>query len=103
MFPKHSLVAYKDRPALIIENSPDLRIELEDGRTQKIRSKDISLSENFANIVLKIEQIACQRTRTWKLVILVNLKRQFIHHYREVIILVLPMRGITNRFHSLWG
>lgn len=43
MFPKHSLVAYKDRPALIIENSPDLQIELEDGRTQKVRSKDIIL------------------------------------------------------------
>ena len=42
-FPKHSLVAYKNRPALIIENSPDLQIELEDGRTQKVRSKDIIL------------------------------------------------------------
>ena len=43
MFPKHSLVAYKNRPALIIENSPDLQIELEDGRTQNVRSKDIIL------------------------------------------------------------
>jgi exoribonuclease II len=43
IFPKHSLVAYKNRPALIIENSPDLQIELEDGRTQKVRSKDIIL------------------------------------------------------------
>jgi exoribonuclease-2 len=43
IFPKHSLVAYKNRPALIIENSPDLQIELEDGRTQKVRSKDIVL------------------------------------------------------------
>ena len=42
-FLKHSLVAYKNRPALIIENSPDLQIELEDGRTQKVRSKDIIL------------------------------------------------------------
>ena len=42
-FPKHSLVAYKNRPALIIENSPDLQIELEDGRIQKVRSKDIIL------------------------------------------------------------
>ncbi|MFC2035084.1 ribonuclease catalytic domain-containing protein [Chloroflexota bacterium] len=39
----HSLVAYKNRPALIIENSPDLQIELKDGRTQKVRSKDIIL------------------------------------------------------------
>jgi len=39
----HSLVAYKNRPALIIESSPDLQIELEDGRTQKVRSKDIIL------------------------------------------------------------
>ncbi len=39
----HSLVAYKNRPALIIGNSPDLQIELEDGRTQKVRSKDIIL------------------------------------------------------------
>ena len=43
MFPKHSLVAYKNRPALIIGNSPDLHIELEDGRTQKVRSKDVVL------------------------------------------------------------
>jgi len=41
MYPKHSLVAYKNRPALIIENSPDLQIELEDGGTQKVRIKDI--------------------------------------------------------------
>jgi exoribonuclease-2 len=41
MFPKRSLVAYKNRPALIIDNSPDLQIELEDGSTQKVRSKDI--------------------------------------------------------------
>ena len=43
IFPKHSLVAYKDRPAFVIENSPDLQIELEDGRKQKVRSKDIIL------------------------------------------------------------
>jgi exoribonuclease-2 len=43
IFPKRSLVAYRDRPALIIENSPDLQIELEDGRTQKVRAKDITL------------------------------------------------------------
>ena len=43
MLPKRSLVAYKKRPALIIENTPDLIIELEDGRTQKVRSKDIIL------------------------------------------------------------
>ena len=43
MFPKHSLVSYKDRPALVIENDPDLQIELEEGRTQKVRSKDIIL------------------------------------------------------------
>ncbi len=42
-FPKHSLVAYKNRPALILENSPDLQIELEDGRTQRVRPKDIVL------------------------------------------------------------
>ncbi len=42
-FPKHSLVAYKNRPALVIENSPYLQIELEDGRTQSVRSKDIIL------------------------------------------------------------
>jgi exoribonuclease II len=41
MYPKRSLVAYKNRPALIIANSPDLQIELEDGRTQKVRSKDV--------------------------------------------------------------
>ena len=40
-FPKHSLVAYKNRPALVIENSPDLQIELEDGSKQKVRAKDI--------------------------------------------------------------
>lgn len=43
MFPKHSLVAFKNKPALIIENGPDLKIELEDGRTQKVRSKDVIL------------------------------------------------------------
>jgi exoribonuclease II len=43
IFPKHSLVAYKNRPALIIENNPDLQIKLEDGKTQKVRSKDIIL------------------------------------------------------------
>jgi exoribonuclease II len=43
MFPKHSLVAYKSRPALVIEESPELQIKLEDGRTQKVRSKDIIL------------------------------------------------------------
>ena len=42
-FTKHSLVAYKNRPALVIESYPDLQIELEDGRTQKVRSKDIIL------------------------------------------------------------
>jgi exoribonuclease II len=40
-FTKHSLVDYKNRPALIVENSPDLQIELEDGSTQKVRTKDI--------------------------------------------------------------
>jgi exoribonuclease-2 len=39
----HSLVAYKSRPALITQNSPDLQIELEDGTTQKVRPKDIIL------------------------------------------------------------
>jgi exoribonuclease II len=43
MFPIHSLVAYKNSPALIIETSPDLQIELEGGRTLKVRSKDIIL------------------------------------------------------------
>ena len=42
-FQKYSLVAYKNRPALIIEDNPDLQIKLEDGRTQKVRSKDIIL------------------------------------------------------------
>jgi exoribonuclease-2 len=42
-FPKHSLVAYKNHPALIIESDPDLQIELEDGRKQKVRPKDIVL------------------------------------------------------------
>lgn len=42
-FSKHSLVAYKNSPALVIENSPDLQIELEDGKTQRVRSKDIIL------------------------------------------------------------
>jgi exoribonuclease II len=41
IFTKNSLVAYKNRPALIIETHPDLQIALEDGRTQKVRSKDI--------------------------------------------------------------
>ena len=41
VLPKRGLVSYKNRPALIIENSPDLQIELEDGRTQKVRSKDV--------------------------------------------------------------
>ncbi len=41
VLPKRGLVAYKNRPAAIIENSPDLQIELEDGRTQKVRSKDV--------------------------------------------------------------
>jgi exoribonuclease II len=55
MFPKHSLVAYKNRPALVIEDSPDLRIELEDGRTQRVRAKDIILVHpgpilNFAHL-----------------------------------------------------
>ncbi len=43
IFPKHSLVAYKNRPALVIENTPSLQIELEGGRTQKVRAKDIIL------------------------------------------------------------
>jgi exoribonuclease II len=43
MFPKNSLVAYKNHPALVIEESPELLIKLEDGRTQKVRSKDIIL------------------------------------------------------------
>jgi exoribonuclease-2 len=42
-FTKHSLVDYKNRPAFIVENSPDLQIELENGRTQKVRTKDIIL------------------------------------------------------------
>ncbi len=42
-FLKHSLVAYKNRPALIIEDNPDLQIKLEDGKIQKVRSKDIIL------------------------------------------------------------
>ncbi len=41
VLPKRGLVAYKNRPALIIENSPDLQIELEDGRIQRVRSKDV--------------------------------------------------------------
>lgn len=36
-------MAYKNRPALIIGNDADLHIELEDGRTQKVRSKDVIL------------------------------------------------------------
>lgn len=40
-FAKHSLVAYKNRPALIVESGPDLQVELEDGRVQKVRPKDI--------------------------------------------------------------
>ena len=36
-------MAYKNRPALIIGNDPDLHIELEDGRIQKVRSKDVIL------------------------------------------------------------
>lgn len=43
MFLKHSLVSYKNRPALIIDNGPDLLIELEDSRTQKVRPKDVIL------------------------------------------------------------
>lgn len=42
-FPIRSLVAYKNRPALIIENIADLKIETEDGSTQKVRSKDVIL------------------------------------------------------------
>jgi len=42
-FAKHSLVVYKNRPALIIETSPDLQVELEDGRKQKVREKDVTL------------------------------------------------------------
>ena len=56
--PKHGLVAYKNRPALIIENSPDLQIELEDGRTQKVRSKDII--PIHPGPVLKINDLAPQ-------------------------------------------
>jgi exoribonuclease-2 len=40
---KHSLVAYKNRPALVIENDLELLIELEDCRKQKVRSKDVIL------------------------------------------------------------
>ncbi len=43
IFPKNGLVAYKNHPALIIEDSPDLLIKLEDGRTQKVRPKDVIL------------------------------------------------------------
>lgn len=42
-FALHSLVVYKNRPAVVVKNSPDLQIELEDGGTQKVRSKDIIL------------------------------------------------------------
>ena len=54
----HSLVAYKNRPALIIENSPDLLIKLEDGRTQKVRAKDIILLH--PGPVLKFAQLEAQ-------------------------------------------
>jgi exoribonuclease-2 len=57
-FTKHSLVVYKDRPALVIENIPDLQIELEDGRTQKVRSKDIILIH--PGPVLKLTQLKPQ-------------------------------------------
>jgi exoribonuclease-2 len=55
IFPKHSLVSYKIRPALVIENNPDLQIKLEDGEIQKVRSKDIILIHpgpllNFVNL-----------------------------------------------------
>jgi exoribonuclease-2 len=43
IFPINSLVVYKNRPALVVENSPELQIKLEDGGTQKVRSKDIIL------------------------------------------------------------
>jgi exoribonuclease II len=43
IFPINSLVVYKNRPAMVVENSPDLQIKLEDGATQKVRSKDIIL------------------------------------------------------------
>jgi exoribonuclease II len=67
-FPKHSLVAYKNRPALIIENSPDLQIELEDGSIQRVRSKDIILIH--PGPVLKIAQLEPQSgdvETTWEL------------------------------------
>ena len=67
-FPLHSLVAYKNRPALIIENSPDLQIELEDGRTQKVRSKDIILIHSGP--VLNIAQLEPQTgdaETTWQI------------------------------------
>ena len=55
MFPINSLVVYKNRPALVIENAPDLQIKLEDGEKQKVRSKDIILIHpgpvpNIANL-----------------------------------------------------
>ena len=57
-FPKHSLVAYKNRPALIIENSPDLQIELENGSTQKVRSKDII--PIHPGSIINIANLECQ-------------------------------------------
>ena len=40
---KNSLVVYKNRPALVVETSPDLQIKSDDGGLQKVRTKDIIL------------------------------------------------------------
>jgi exoribonuclease-2 len=58
MFPTNSLVVYKNRPALVVENTPDLKIKLEDGVIQKVRSKDIILIHpgpalEFANLEIQ--------------------------------------------------
>lgn len=57
-FSIHSLVAYKNRPALVTEINPDLLIELEDGKTQKVRSKDIILLH--PGPLLKLSQLEPQ-------------------------------------------
>ena len=43
MLAKQSLVAYKNRPAVVIENTPDLQIKSDDGELQKVRVKDVIL------------------------------------------------------------
>ncbi len=68
MFPKHSLVAYKNRPALVIENTAELLIELEDGRTQKVRSKDVVLIHPGPVLkIANIEQQSGEAESTWEL------------------------------------